>query len=90
VNDWLAHVSTALERAPLVSLGAALLLGAASVVVSPCHLANGQASDNAAGRGGATERFLDSHGATRAVAFFRKGTGVALIFGGLFFLYSMR
>lgn len=40
--------------------------------------------------GGATERFLDSKGATRAVAFFRKGTGVLLILGGLYFLYSMR
>jgi cytochrome c-type biogenesis protein len=40
--------------------------------------------------GGATERFLDSHGATRAVAMFRKGTGVVLILGGLYFLYSMR
>jgi cytochrome c-type biogenesis protein len=40
--------------------------------------------------GGATERFLDSRGATWAVAAFRKGTGVVLIFGGLYFLYSMR
>jgi cytochrome c-type biogenesis protein len=40
--------------------------------------------------GGATERFLDSRGATRAVAGFRKGTGVVLILGGLYFLYSMR
>jgi cytochrome c-type biogenesis protein len=40
--------------------------------------------------GGATERFLDSRGATRAVAVFRKGTGVVLILGGLYFLYSMR
>jgi len=40
--------------------------------------------------GGATERFLDSHGATRAVAIFRKGTGVVLILGGLYFLYTMR
>jgi cytochrome c-type biogenesis protein len=40
--------------------------------------------------GGATERFLDSHGATRAVAVFRKGTGVVLILGGLYFLVSMR
>ena len=40
--------------------------------------------------GGATERFLDSRGASRAVAVFRKGTGVALILGGLYFLYSMR
>ena len=40
--------------------------------------------------GGATERFLDSRGATRAAAVFRKGTGVVLILGGLYFLYSMR
>lgn len=40
--------------------------------------------------GGATERFLDSRGATRAVATFRKGTGIVLILGGLYFLYSMR
>jgi cytochrome c-type biogenesis protein len=230
VTDWLAHLSTALEGAPIVSLGAAMLLGAASVVISPCHLAGvplvvgvvqAHRGPNrsahavallfglgvllsfgivggltvAAGRiagdlgrfgnllgaavfiafglqllevvelpwfrslttrvegrtarptlvgflfgaslgpctfsfmapalgvavalgrtrpfhaaglllafavahtavvtfagvfGGATERFLDSHGATRAVAVFRRGTGVALIFGGLYFLYSMR
>ncbi len=40
--------------------------------------------------GGATERFLDSRGATRTVALFRKATGVVLILGGLYFLYSMR
>jgi cytochrome c-type biogenesis protein len=40
--------------------------------------------------GGATERFLESRGATRAVAVFRRGTGVVLILGGLYFLYSMR
>lgn len=40
--------------------------------------------------GGVTERFLDSRGATRAVAVFRQGTGVVLILGGLYFLYSMR
>ncbi len=40
--------------------------------------------------GGATERLLDSRGATRAVASFRKLTGVILILGGLYFLYSMR
>jgi threonine/homoserine/homoserine lactone efflux protein len=40
--------------------------------------------------GGATERYLQSRGATRAVALFRKGTGVLLILGGLYFLYSMR
>ena len=40
--------------------------------------------------GGVTERFLDSRGATRAVAAFRKGIGIALILGGLYFLYSMR
>lgn len=40
--------------------------------------------------GDATERFLDSRGATRAVAGFRKATGVLLILGGLYFLYSMR
>jgi cytochrome c-type biogenesis protein len=40
--------------------------------------------------GGATERFLDSHGAVRAVSVFRKGTGVVLILAGLYFLYSMR
>ena len=40
--------------------------------------------------GGATERFLESRGATRAVAGFRKATGVLLILGGLYFLYSMR
>jgi cytochrome c-type biogenesis protein len=230
VNAWLAHLSTALEGAPLISLGAAALLGAASVVISPCHLAGvplvvGVVQAHrapkrsarsvallfglgvllsfgivggltvAAGRiagdlgrfgnllgaavfiafglqllevvelpwfrslttrvegrtarptvvgflfgaslgpctfsfmapalgvavalgrsqplhaaglllafalahtavitaaglfGGATERFLDSRGATRAVALFRKGTGVVLILGGLYFLYSMR
>ena len=40
--------------------------------------------------GGATERILDSRGATRAAAVFRRGTGVALILGGLYFLVSMR
>jgi len=230
MNDWLANLSTALEGSPALSVGAALLLGAASVVVSPCHLAgvplvvgvvqthrapNRSAQTVAllfglgvllsfgvvggltvaAGRiagdlgvfgnllgaatfivfglqllevielpwfrplttraeggtlqpalmgflfgaslgpctfsfmapalgvalsisrtqplhaaglllafavahtavvtaagmfGGATERFLDSRGATRAVAFFRQATGVVLILGGLFFLYSMR
>jgi cytochrome c-type biogenesis protein len=40
--------------------------------------------------GDATERFLDSRGATRAVAGFRQATGVVLILGGLYFLYSMR
>jgi cytochrome c-type biogenesis protein len=40
--------------------------------------------------GDATERFLDSRGATEAVAVFRKGTGVVLLLGGLYFLYSMR
>jgi cytochrome c-type biogenesis protein len=40
--------------------------------------------------GGATERFLDSRGATRAAAFFRRATGVLLILGGFYFLYSMR
>lgn len=40
--------------------------------------------------GGMTERLLDSRGATRAVAALRKGTGVVLVLGGLFFLYSMR
>jgi len=40
--------------------------------------------------GDATERFLESRGATRAVAGFRKATGVLLILGGLYFLYSMR
>ena len=230
MNDWLASVTTALEGAPLLAVGAALLLGAASVLVSPCHLAGvplvigvvqahrgptRRASTVAllfglgvllsfaivggltlaAGRiagdlgrfgnllgaavfiafglqllevvelpwfkslttkvegrtarptlvgflfgaslgpctfsfmapalgvamaigrtrplhaagvllafalahtavvttagvfGGATERFLDSRGATRAVAVFRKGTGVVLILGGLYFLVSMR
>ena len=230
MNDWLAHLSTALEGAPLLSLGAAMLLGATSVVISPCHLAgvplvigvvqahrgpnrSGQAVallfgfgvllsfgivgalTVAAGRiagdlgrfgnvlgatifiafglqllgivqlpwfrslttrvegrtarptlvgflfgaslgpctfsfmapalgvavaisrteplhaaglllafalahtavvtaagvfGGETGRFLDSHGATRAVALFRKGTGVVLILAGLYFVYSMR
>jgi cytochrome c-type biogenesis protein len=230
MNDWLAHLSHALEGAPIVSVGAAMLLGAASVVISPCHLAGvplivgvvqahrapnrsaltvallfglgvllsfgvvggitvglgriagdlgsfgnllGAAifiafglqlldvvelpwfrslTTRAPGRtakptlmgflfgaslgpctfsfmapalgvavalsrtrpfhaaglllafavahtavvtaagvfGGATEGFLDSRGATRAVAFFRKGTGVVLILGGLYFLYSMR
>jgi cytochrome c-type biogenesis protein len=230
VSDWLAHLSHALEGAPLLSLGAAMLLGAASVVISPCHLAGvplvvgvvqahrspkrsaqtvallfglgvllsfgviggvtvalgriagdlgrfgnllgaavflafglqlleiidipwfrslttrveGRSARptligflfgaslgpctfsfmapalgvavaisrshplHAAGLllafalahtavvtlagvfGGATERFLDSRGATRAVALFRKGTGVLLVLGGLYFLYSMR
>jgi cytochrome c-type biogenesis protein len=40
--------------------------------------------------GDATERFLDSQGATRAVAVFRQATGVLLILGGLYFLYTMR
>lgn len=230
MSDWLAHLSHALEGAPLLSLGAAMLLGAASVVISPCHLAGvplvvgvvqahrspkrsaqtvallfglgvllsfgviggvtvalgriagdlgrfgnllgaavflafglqlleiidipwfrslttrveGRSARptligflfgaslgpctfsfmapalgvavaisrshplHAAGLllafalahtavvtlagvfGGATERFLDSRGATRAVALFRKGTGVLLVLGGLYFLYSMR
>jgi cytochrome c-type biogenesis protein len=230
MSGWIAHLSTALEGAPIASLGAALLLGAASVVISPCHLAGvplvvGVVQAHraphrsartvallfglgvllsfgvvgsltvAAGRiagdlgrfgnllgatvfiafglqllevvelpwfrslmtrvegrtakptlvgflfgaslgpctfsfmapalgvavsisrtqplraaglllafavahtavvtaagvfGGATERFLDSRGATRAVAILRKGTGVMLILGGLYFLYSMR
>lgn len=40
--------------------------------------------------GDATERLLDSRGATRAVAVFRKATGVLLLLGGFYFLYSMR
>lgn len=40
--------------------------------------------------GDATEHFLDSRGATRAVAGFRKTTGALSILGGLYFLYSMR
>lgn len=40
--------------------------------------------------GGATEGFLRSRGATRAVAMFRRLTGVVLILGGLYFLYTMR
>jgi cytochrome c-type biogenesis protein len=39
VNDWLASTTTALEGAPVFAVGAALLLGAVSVLVSPCHLA---------------------------------------------------
>lgn len=39
MNDWLGHLSAALEGAPIISLGAAALLGAASVIISPCHLA---------------------------------------------------
>lgn len=38
----------------------------------------------------ATERFLDSRGATRAVAGIRKATGALLILGGLYFVYTMR
>lgn len=38
--------------------------------------------------GGATGRFLESRGANRAVGLFRRGTGLALILGGLYFLYS--
>lgn len=40
--------------------------------------------------GDATERFLDSRGATRAVALFRRAIGVVLLLGGLWFLWSMR
>lgn len=39
MTDWLAHLSAALEGAPVLALGAASLLGAASVLISPCHLA---------------------------------------------------
>jgi cytochrome c-type biogenesis protein len=39
MTDWLAHVSTALEGAPLLGLGASIVLGAVSVIISPCHLA---------------------------------------------------
>lgn len=39
MSDWLAAVSASLSGAPVWSVGAAALLGAASVVVSPCHLA---------------------------------------------------
>ncbi len=40
--------------------------------------------------GGATERFLESRGASRAVSIFRKVTGVLLILGGLYFIYTIR
>jgi len=39
MNDWLTTLTHALEGAPMLSVGAALLLGTASVLVSPCHLA---------------------------------------------------
>lgn len=40
--------------------------------------------------GGFTEAFLESRGASRAVTIFRKLTGVLLILGGLYFIYTIR
>ena len=74
-------VAATLSRArPLYAVG---LLVAFAVAHTAVVVAAGVFGD-------ATERFLDSRGATRAVAGFRKVTGALLILGGLYFLYSMR
>ena len=40
MESWLTHLSRAIEGTPIVALGAALVWGILSIVLSPCHLAS--------------------------------------------------